>query len=312
MSKSKIVIALGGNAIIRPGQQGTIEEQEANLKDALKRIVELVQLGHEIMIIHGNGPQVGNLLLQQEAARDGAPILPLDVCVAQTQGQIGYIIQNGLSRELEEADIDKPVLSIVTRVQVDENDIAFENPTKPVGSFFTESYAKERIALGEHWMEDSGRGWRRVVPSPKPLGIVELPIISASISQGSVVVAGGGGGIPVIRNNGRIAGVEAVIDKDLTGALVATEIKADMLIILTDVENVAINFGKRNQINLERLTLSEAQNYLDQGQFGTGSMGPKVQACMDFVKETGGRAVITSLNKLIDAVHGVAGTSIVS
>ncbi|NLJ79735.1 MAG: carbamate kinase [Firmicutes bacterium] len=308
---SKIVIALGGNAMVRPGEAGGIEEQTANLSASLTRIVELVGLGHQITITHGNGPQVGNLLIQQEAARRQVPSFPLDVSVAQTQGQIGYLIQNGLSAQLKKQGIDKPVTSLITRVLVRESDPAFQNPSKPVGPFFSEEHARERMARGEDWIEDSGRGWRKVVPSPQPVEIVELPIIKALAGRGAIVIAAGGGGIPVVERSGTLVGIEAVVDKDLTGCLLAADLDADLMVILTDVEKVALNFGTPNQIDLAQITLSEARNYQKEGHFGAGSMGPKVEAACKFVEITGGRAIITSLDRVVGAVQGKAGTSIV-
>ncbi|MTI94657.1 MAG: carbamate kinase [Firmicutes bacterium] len=308
---AKIVIALGGNAILRPGQKGTFDEQMANVRLTAEKIVQLVRAGDQVIVTHGNGPQVGNLLIQHEAGRNQVPALPLDVCGAQTQGQIGYMIQHALTEELNKLSIDKPVAAIITRVRVDENDPAFANPTKPVGPFFSVEHAKQRREAGEHWVEDSGRGWRRVVPSPRPVEIMELTTIEALAAQEGIVIAAGGGGIPVVQRDGGLVGAEAVIDKDLAGCRLAMDVQADMLMILTDVEKVAIDFGKPSQVDLAQIDLSEAQTYLDQGQFGAGSMGPKVQAAMEFVKTTGGRAIITSLVKAVEAVEGTAGTSIV-
>ncbi len=306
----KIVIALGGNAILRPGEKGSFKEQMTNINATTRKISELAELGYQITITHGNGPQVGNLLIQHEAGRNQVPALPLDVCGAQTQGQIGYMIQHSLSEQLLCHGLNKQVVSIITRVRVTGDDPAFRNPSKPIGPFFSADYAQKKKALGEHWVEDSGRGWRRAVPSPRPVEILELAVVKALIAQSGIVIAAGGGGIPVMIQNGKMVGVEAVIDKDLASCRLAIDIGADVLVILTDVGKVAINFGKPNQVELEQITLSEAQVFLNEGQFGTGSMAPKIQAAMEFVRATNCRAIITSLDKVVDAMAGKAGTRI--
>lgn len=309
MSK-KVVVALGGNAILQPKQAGTIEEQMENVLNASKNIVKLVEAGYEVVIAHGNGPQVGNILLQNAAGRDQVPAMPLYVCGAESQGLIGYMIQQNIRNELKKKGVNKNVVTLLTQVVVDKNDPAFKNPTKPVGAFYTEAEAKEAMAIGENWVEDSGRGWRKVVASPKPMDVVELAEVKDLIETGCIVVTVGGGGIPVIEENGQLRGVEAVIDKDLASALLAEELEADYLVIATDVSHVAINFGKPDQENLKTIDLATAQKHLDDGQFGKGSMGPKVEAIMKFVSK-GGKGIITSLDNLTDAVTGDAGTKIV-
>lgn len=306
-----VVLALGGNAILKPGQKGTLEEQMENVNGAAKNIVKLVKEGYEVVIAHGNGPQVGNILLQNAAARDQVPPMPLFVCGAESQGQIGYMIQQNIMNELKKEGIKKPVVTILTQVVVDPNDPAFKNPSKPVGAFYTEEEAKKGMADGESWVEDSGRGWRKVVASPRPIEVVELNQVKKLIEAGCIVVAIGGGGIPVMRDEkGLLFGVEAVIDKDLASSLLASELNADILTIATDVTNVAINFGKPDQENLGTITVAEARKYDEEGQFGEGSMGPKVQAIIEFV-EGGGQGIITNLANLSRAVVGDEGTKIV-
>lgn len=306
-----VVVALGGNAILQPKQKGTIEEQMANVSYSAQQIVKLIQAGYRVVVAHGNGPQVGNILLQNAAARDQVPAMPLDVCGAESQGLIGYMIQQCIYNELKKAGLDKQVVTVLTQVVVDRNDPAFQNPTKPVGAFYSKEEAEKNMReKGETWIEDSGRGWRKVVPSPAPKEIVEIETIRTLVNSGAVVIAAGGGGIPVERKDNELAGVEAVIDKDLASSLLAKELGADVLVIATDVSNVAINWGKPDQKNLERLTIEEAKTYLEEGQFGKGSMGPKVEAALGFV-ESGGEAVITSLSNLEAGVKGEKGTRIV-
>lgn len=306
-----VVVALGGNAILQPKQKGTIEEQMANVSYSAQQIVKLIQAGYRVVVVHGNGPQVGNILLQNAAARDQVPAMPLDVCGAESQGLIGYMIQQCIYNELKKAGLDKQVVTVLTQVVVDRNDPAFQNPTKPVGAFYSKEEAEKNMReKGETWIEDSGRGWRKVVPSPAPKEIVEIETIRTLVNSGAIVIAAGGGGIPVERKENELAGVEAVIDKDLASSLLAKELGADVLVIATDVTNVAINWGKPHQKNLERLTIDEAKTYLEQGQFGKGSMGPKVEAALGFV-ESGGEAVITSLSNLEAGVKGEKGTRIV-
>lgn len=305
-----VVVALGGNAILQPKQKGTIEEQKANVEVSAQNIVKLVKEGYRVVIAHGNGPQVGNILLQNAAARELVPAMPLDVCGAESQGLIGYMIQQSIYNELHKNGINKKVVTLLTQVVVSREDQAFQNPTKPVGAFYTQEEAKQGMAKGESWIEDSGRGWRKVVPSPKPQEIVELDLLETLVEAGAIVIAGGGGGIPVVKAGDLLVGVEAVIDKDLASSLMAKQLGADLLTIATDVPYVAINYGKPEQKNLERITVDEAKKYLAEGQFGKGSMGPKVQAALSFV-EKGGEAIICALADLREAVKGESGTRIV-
>ena len=306
-----VVVALGGNAILQPKQKGTIEEQMINVKEAAKNIIKLIKEGYNVVIAHGNGPQVGNILLQNAAAREHVPAMPLDVCGAESQGLIGYMIQQNMMNELKKAGLQKSVVTVLTQVVVDRRDPAFQNPTKPVGAFYSEDEAKHNMAAkGETWIEDSGRGWRKVVPSPQPKEVVELDVVRTLVEAGAVVITIGGGGIPVVREGEQLAGVEAVIDKDLASSLLAKELGADILVIATDVPYVAINFGKPEQENLKTLTFATAEKYLAEGQFGKGSMGPKVEAMLKFVK-AGGQGIITSLGSLRDAVVEDGGTKII-
>ncbi|NPV44308.1 MAG: carbamate kinase [Firmicutes bacterium] len=309
-----IVVALGGNAILQAGERGTAAEQKRNIENTVKQIAKLIKDNHRVIVTHGNGPQVGTLMIQQETAKGKVPPMPLDVCGAQTQGQIGYMIQNSLENEFKRLGINKKAVTLITQVLVDKNDPAFANPTKPVGPFYTEEEARRAMEeKSEIWIEDSGRGWRRVVPSPDPKGIVERDIIKSLVERDFVVIASGGGGIPVIEDaDGSLLGVEAVIDKDLAGEKLAHDVGADTFVILTDVPYVAINYGTPSQKNLEKVTLAEMENYKKQGHFRAGSMGPKVEAICRFVRRGGKMAVIASLDKAVDAVYGKTGTVIVN
>jgi len=307
----RLTIALGGNAILKPGQKGTAEEQLANVYQSCQQIGELAASGHEIVITHGNGPQVGNILLQQAAA-DKIPALPLDFCGAQTQGLIGYMIQNSLLNVFKDKKINIHSSSVVTQVLVAEKDPAFEQPSKPVGPFFDKEHAqKMQKENGEKWIEDSGRGWRRVVPSPQPLKIIEKGLINDLIEKKRIVIAAGGGGIPVIEKENKLKGVEAVIDKDRAGCILAQNTESDFFLILTDVDNVMINYGTEAENALKEISISEIEKHLEEGQFGQGSMAPKVESAVKFVKEGGKKAAITSLGKVRDAVNGKAGTIII-
>lgn len=307
----KLTIALGGNAILQPGQDGTAEEQFANVLSTSEQIGQLVKDGHEVVITHGNGPQVGNILIQQDKAKDSVPAMPLDVCGSQTQGFIGYMLQNSLHNVFAELGLDRNVATVVTQVLVNKEDSAFDNPTKPVGPFYDEDYANKMMEeKNEDWIEDSGRGWRKVVPSPIPERIVEAPIINDLVQNGETVIASGGGGIPVVEENKKIHGVEAVIDKDRAGCLLAQEIESDVFLVLTDVSNAYINYGQDDEEAIGEISVKDMQDHIDQGHFGEGSMKPKVQAAVDFVKSGGDQAIITSIEKVIEAVHGNAGTRI--
>ena len=308
----RIVVALGGNAILTddPSAKGQIEA----LRYTSKRLIELIKQGHQLIISHGNGPQVGNLLLQQAAAdSEKNPAMPLDTCVAMTQGSIGYWLQNMLNEALAEAGIDKQVASVVTQVVVDENDSAFMNPTKPVGPFLSEAEAQSVAAeTGEKFIEDAGRGYRKVVPSPKPISIVEYPVIKAMIEQDFVTISAGGGGIPVKQAEFGYEGVEAVIDKDFASAKLAELVEADYLVILTGVDNVYVNFNQPNQEKLENVTVAQLNNWIAEDQFAPGSMLPKVEAAIAFVENNPkGKAIITSLEN-IEAVMGQGTATVVS
>ena len=308
----KLTIALGGNAILQPGQNGTAEEQFHNVLSTSKQIAQLIAEGNEVVITHGNGPQVGNILIQQDKAKDDVPAMPLDVCGSQTQGFIGYMLQNSLHNIFTELDLDKNVATVVTQVLVDKNDKAFQNPTKPVGPFYDKKHADKMIeAKNENWIEDSGRGWRKVVASPIPKKIVEAPIINDLVRNGEIVIASGGGGIPVVEKDNKIHGIEAVIDKDRAGCLLAQEIKSDIFLVLTDVSNAYINYGQEDEEALKEVKIKEIEEHINKGHFGEGSMKPKVQAAVDFVEGGGQKAIITSIENVLEAVHGNAGTRIV-
>lgn len=308
---SKILVAFGGNAILRAGQKGTYEEQLDNIRKCCERIVKLYSMGHTIVISHGNGPQVGNLLIQNEKTKEKIPTQPLHSCVAQTQGQLGYMIQNELENEFRRQSLQVETATLLTRVLVDKNDGAFNNCTKPVGPFFPETHAKERIIIGETWFEDSGRGWRRLVPSPQPKKILEINTLKAALKNCGVVIAAGGGGIPVIEENNQIAGIDAVIDKDLASAVMATGLSLDTLVLLTDIDKVKLNFNKVNEVSISQMTSNEAEAYIKEKQFGAGSMAPKIQAAVDFVRGGGEKAIITCFDQLEAAVKGEAGTIII-
>ena len=312
--KKVAVIALGGNAIIKAGQKGTITEQFKNTRESLPGIVQLIKQGYKIALTHGNGPQVGNLLIQQLAGIEkGIAPLPLGVLNAATEGTMGYMIEQSLQNILIKENIDRKVTTILSQVRVDKNDPSIKNPSKPVGPFFTreqaDKYAKE---YGWTMIEDAGRGYRQVVPSPKPLEVIQANLIKELVEEGVITIACGGGGIPFyIDETGNYEGIDAVIDKDFASALLAKEIEAELLVILTGVEKVAINFGKPDQKDLDTLTIEEAKKYYDEGQFPKGSMGPKILAAIDFIKSGGKEVLITSIEKVVDAFEGKTGTRII-
>jgi len=309
----RVLIALGGNAIKQPDEWGTYEEQMRNVYNTCRQIAEIARRGYEIVITHGNGPQVGNLAIQQEQAQHLVPPQPLHVLGAMTQGQIGYMIQQALRNVLGD---ERPIVTIVTQVLVDRNDPDFQDPHKPIGPFYTEEEAK-RLEREKGWRfrlvrPGAEKPWRRVVPSPQPLGIVEAPAIKRMVESGAIVIASGGGGIPVVRGeDGRLEGVDAVIDKDLAGEKLAEEVEADVLLILTDVEGAMLDYGKPTQRLIRRMTLEEAKAYMAEGQFPPGSMGPKVEACIRFLEYGGERAIIASLNQAVEALEGETGTQVV-
>lgn len=305
------VVAIGGNSLIKDKDHQTVPDQFAATRETCIHIADMIDRGWEVVITHGNGPQVGFILMRSELASRVLHTVPLDSCGADTQGALGYMIQQTLGNEFEKRGIQKPIVTVVTQVVVDKDDSAFENPSKPIGPFYDEARAK-RYRDEEGWriMEDAGRGWRRVVPSPIPMRIVEQEAIKALIGLGFVVIGVGGGGIPVVEEDGSLRGVEAVIDKDYASGLLATGIKADLFLISTAVEKVALNYGKPNQIDLARMTLSEAKNYLQEGHFPPGSMGPKIKAVIKFLEEGGEEALITSPENLARALRGEMGTRI--
>lgn len=310
--KELIVIALGGNALLNSKSKGTIEEREEAAALTAEQLVEVLSLDYNVILTHGNGPQVGNLLIQNEEAISKVPAMPLDVCDAQTQGEIGYILQKAVQNTFLKYNIKKEILTILTQVLVDENDIAFSDLSKPVGPYYSLEQTK-KILEEKDWKfreDPGGKGYRRVVASPKPKKILEDKIINDLTKRGYIVIATGGGGIPVWMKDNEYRGMEAVIDKDLASSRLAIDLKADELIILTNVECCYINFKKPNQISLKDLNLDEAQTYYDQGHFSAGSMGPKVLAAIDFVVNTGNKAIITSIEKLSEALKGNSGTVI--
>jgi carbamate kinase len=312
LAEKLIVIALGGNALLQRGQKGSFEEQYANVQKTATRVADLIERGYKIVLTHGNGPQVGATLLRHEAAKSIIPALPLDACGAETQGFIGYMIQQALRNELKSRGIDKFVVTMITRVIVDKHDTAFQTPTKPIGPFYTRDEAdKIREQKPELILkEDAGRGYRRVVPSPDPKIIAERFAIRALVDAGFVVVACGGGGIPIIEESGHALGVEAVIDKDLAGQRLATLIGAHILVTLTDVDGAYVNYGKPNQELIREITSGKLRNYSREGQFKEGSMAPKVEAAIRFVESGGERAIIASLGDLIEALDNKAGTQV--
>lgn len=314
MSDKLVVIALGGNALLQRSQKGTFEDQYGNVQKTATKIADLAEQGYRIVLTHGNGPQVGATLLRHEAGKNIVPPLPLDACGAETQGFIGYMIQQALRNELKARGMDKYVVTVVTRVIVDQHDPAFEHPTKPVGPFYT----KEQADLVQQSMpnitikEDAGRGYRRVVPSPDPKVIAERSAIRTLVDAGFIVVSTGGGGIPIVEEGSQARGVEAVIDKDLAGQRLATLINASIFVILTDVDGAYVDYGTPKQELIKEVTTGRLQRYLDQGQFKEGSMAPKVLAAIRFVESGGEKAIIAELGKLIEALEGKSGTQVFS
>lgn len=302
---------MGGNALLRSGQSGSFEEQDANFQSAAKKISDLVQK-YKVVVTHGNGPQVGYILLKNEIAKKYAPPFPIDACGAQTQGWIGYMIQQSLKNILKARVVDKEVITLITRVMVDKDDPAFQNPTKPIGPFFKEGQVASIMRERPDWTikEYVGRGYRRVVASPKPLEIVESHAIRTLVDAGFLVIACGGGGIPVIEKNGMLTGVDAVIDKDLTSERLATLIGATKLILLTDVDGLYENYGKSNQQLVSKIRLNEIAR-LKIAELEEGDMGPKVHASMAFIRNGGKEAVIGNLKRLSESLDGNAGTHIV-
>ncbi len=310
----KLVIALGGNALLRPEQKGTYEEEVENVKVVSRQILKVVELGHQVVLTHGNGPQVGDIAVQQASTTE-VPEYPLHVLDAMTQGEIGYLVQRELGNLLRSSGLDKPVVSLVTQVLVSEHDPSFANPSKPIGPFYTEAEAgnvqKERGFV----MKKVGKGaksYRRVVASPDPVQIVEAEAIAAMVRSGSVVIAGGGGGIPVVRTqDSQYDGIDAVIDKDLCAEKLAEAVGAEVLLILTNVDSVRLSYGTPAERKLDKVTVKEAKRLLAEGEFPLGSMGPKVAACVRFVEHGGKAGIIAMLDRAADALEGTSGTRVV-
>ena len=310
----KIVVAIGGNALQPAGEAADAASQRRRIEATCARLAEIVQAGHDLVLTHGNGPQVGNILLQNEESRHIVPPMPLDICGAESQAQIGYLLAQGLRNEFASRDINRDVACVITQVLVDADDPAFANPTKPIGPY----YAREdeiivKKAKGWKMVFDQRGGWRRVVPSPRPVDVIEKDIIARLVGNGDgrIVIAAGGGGIPVVRRGERLVGVEAVIDKDRAAAVLARSIGWKDLVIATDVPRIAVDFGKPTQRFLDRMTIAEAKKHLAAGEFPPGSMGPKVEAAIEFLEGGGEHAVVTDLEHLASAVDGKAGTRIV-
>jgi carbamate kinase len=306
------LITLGGNAILPARGTGTFEEQCAITRVTMQPIARLVQEGMEVVLSHGNGPIVGNILIRNEGVRDQIPPMPLDVCGADSQGGIGYMMQNLLQNELRRTGIERPVVTLVTQIVVDERDPAFRRPSKPIGPFYSEERAL-KLEREKGWtvVEDSGRGYRRVVPSPQPLEIVEIEAIRRLLKAGAIVIAAGGGGIPVTREwDGALHGVEAVIDKDLASSLLARLLGFEALVIVAGVERIALHFGKPEQRDLDEVSLPDLKRYREEGHFPPGSMGPKVQAAIEFIEGGGSRVVITTPERVWEALAGEAGTHV--
>ena len=310
---SRVVIALGGNAILRSKELSSYAAQFENVRQTARQVIGLIKEGAQLVLTHGNGPQVGNLLIQNELAAEIVPAVPLDVCGAETQGQIGYMLQQSLRDELRAIGVYRPVATIVTQVLVEADDPAFAAPTKPIGPFLPREVAERRARESdETWAEAESRGWRKLVPSPQPQGVIEADVISMLVDRGAIVIAGGGGGVPVLRRpDGRLEGVEAVVDKDTAAYRLARELRADVLLILTDVEGVAVDFGKPTQRFLRHVTLEELENHLVREPFSAGSMGPKVRAAYRFVRDGGRQATICRLEDALAGYRGEAGTVVV-
>ena len=307
-----VVIAIGGNALIRPGEAGTLSEQAGHADACMAHVARMVEAGMPLVITHGNGPIVGNIVIQMECARDTVPPMPLFIADADSEGSVGFILQQSLYNRIQGSCAGVGVVSVVTQVVVDGEDLAFSNPTKPIGPFYTESEAARLTAeRGWRMVEDAGRGFRRVVPSPRPLRIVEADVIRRIVSGGDVVIAAGGGGVPVVEDvEGFLHGVDAVVDKDFASSVLARQVGADTFIILTSVDCVYINYGKKNREPLLKMSAGESKKYLADGQFAPGSMGPKVEAAVEFIEGGGGSVIITSPERLEEALQGRAGTRI--
>ena len=307
----RVVVALGGNALLRRGDEDSAEVMRKNARMAAERVADVAELGWEIVVTHGNGPQVGRILLQNEAARDWVHPMPLDVCGAESQGQIGYLLQVTIGDVFYERGMERPVATVLTFTRVRPDDPAFENPTKPIGPHYEEAEAK-RLAAERGWkVAPTPEGpWRRVVPSPHPYSIVEAPVIRQLAEAGTIVIGGGGGGVPVIEEGPRLVGVEAVVDKDLAGAILARDVEAEVFLICTDVEGVFEAYGTPGQRLLDRLSLADVARMSEEGTLPAGSMGPKVEAARQFLEHGGSRAIICALDDAPEALQGRAGTQI--
>lgn len=309
---STALIAVGGNSLIRAGEKGTIAEQLVNTRRTAEAVVQIIRAGYRVVLTHGNGPQVGAALLRSERAADQVYSHPLDVCDATTQGEIGYLLQQSLVNALADSGMRTPVVAVLTQVVVSPDDPAMREPTKPIGPFYTRAEAEVRHQqLGWAVVEDASRGWRRVVPSPEPIEVVEEPSIRALIDAGALVIAAGGGGIPVVRSGRGFRGVEAVIDKDRASALLASKLGVTTFIISTDADRVYVDYRKPGQRPLDRVTADEMERHWQEGQFPPGNMGPKVESALRFLRAGGREVIITSYERLFDAVRGQAGTHIV-
>jgi len=314
MKRKTALIAFGGNALLPDNEHGREEDQLANAREAAELMVHVVKKGYELIIVHGNGPQVGNLLIQMASAADRIPPYSLDVADAMTEGSMAYMLEKSLVNELRRQSLDKEVASVISQVVVDRDDPAFQKPTKPVGPFYTEERARALMAE-KRWtmVEDAGRGWRKVVPSPKPIDVVPKWIIRDLVQAGRIVIAAGGGGIPVIINGrGLYEGIEAVIDKDYAASLLAREVKVDLFVILTAIERVYLDYGKPTQREAPVLTVEEARRHLDEGQFPPGSMGPKIRAAVEYIEAGGREVLITTAGHLRAALINRSGTKIIA
>ncbi|GAB3623272.1 carbamate kinase [Mariniluteicoccus endophyticus] len=305
----RALIALGGNAMTAPDGSARHDEQRRAIEVAMESVADLIAAGHEVVLTHGNGPQVGNLLVKNELAAHVVPPVPLDWCGAQTQGTVGYTIMNALEKRLADRGAARPVATLVTRTRVDPDDPAFKEPSKPVGRHLPEDEARRFMEMGQTWQDRGEKGWRRVVPSPGPIEVLDSPAMMTLLGAGFVVVAAGGGGIPVVpAADGGVRGIEAVIDKDLTAAILAAQVEADVLVIATDVEHAVIGWGTPQARDIGTVTLAEMEAIAAEGHFASGSMGPKIEAAMRFVRGGGKKSVVTALDRIVEAVEGEVGT----